>query len=250
MPWWLVEHLARTLEPSERDAVLGDFKELNVTRGKALRGVLGLVARRQAALWNDWRPWVALLGLAGIVGIQLNQISSALVSSLIPHLLAYWNHGVRYETGLTLAGDITVFATQSLALLLCSWTSAFVLGALSRRTLWINGTLFYLLWLFPNIAAPPLILLLLPSIWGMRLGRRVRALKPIHALLLAATTATAASLATWTSGWWTTALATWSQGEWQGGDPWPVRLIPFAIVSLPAAYILVTSRNYISSLTK
>jgi len=54
--WWLVDKLSSVLEANERDAVRGDFAESGATGGQALRDMAGLVARRQAALWMDWRP--------------------------------------------------------------------------------------------------------------------------------------------------------------------------------------------------
>jgi hypothetical protein len=58
--WWFVDLVARTLEADERDAVCGDLAESGESGGQALRDLLGLVLRRQAALWKDWRPWLAL----------------------------------------------------------------------------------------------------------------------------------------------------------------------------------------------
>jgi hypothetical protein len=61
--WRLAEFASQALQPDERDAVLGDFAESGASGGQALMGVLGLVARREAALWKDWRPWLVLVGL-------------------------------------------------------------------------------------------------------------------------------------------------------------------------------------------
>jgi hypothetical protein len=61
--WWLADMVSRLLEPDECDAVRGDLAESGATGGEALRDLLGLVVRRQAALWMDWRPWLALVGL-------------------------------------------------------------------------------------------------------------------------------------------------------------------------------------------
>ena len=58
----LAEFLSCALEPDEREAVLGDIEESQ----EGLRGlfdVLGLVVRRQAALWMNWQPWLVLIGL-------------------------------------------------------------------------------------------------------------------------------------------------------------------------------------------
>lgn len=122
--WWLVDKLSRMLEPSERDAVCGDLAELGLTGGQAFRDLLGLIARRQAALWKDWRPWLALLGIAVPLGLLLTRDSHQIGGSLSRHLWTWWRYGVRYETGLTPAGDVTVFVCGALALVFSSWSAA------------------------------------------------------------------------------------------------------------------------------
>ena len=57
--WLLVEMVSRLLDQPERDVVRGDLAECGARPGPALREVAGLVIRRQAALWIDWRPWLA-----------------------------------------------------------------------------------------------------------------------------------------------------------------------------------------------
>src|SRR6266849_1899138 len=53
--WRLVDISSRILDPSEREAVRGDLVESGETSSQALREVLGLVVRRQAALWTHCR---------------------------------------------------------------------------------------------------------------------------------------------------------------------------------------------------
>ena len=74
--WWSVDLFSRLLEADERDAVRGDLTESGASGGRALRDVLGLVVRRQAALWVDWRPWLALLGVVVTLGLLLSHVSS------------------------------------------------------------------------------------------------------------------------------------------------------------------------------
>lgn len=62
--WPLMNVVSRLLEPEEREAVLGDLAEAGKNTRQALPSVLGLVVRRQAALWKNWRPWLAAFGLA------------------------------------------------------------------------------------------------------------------------------------------------------------------------------------------
>ena len=76
--WWFVDRVSRMLEPGERDAVLGDFAESGLTAAPALRDLLGLIIRRQAALWKDWRPWLALLLVVAPFGILLSLICRSL----------------------------------------------------------------------------------------------------------------------------------------------------------------------------
>jgi hypothetical protein len=54
--WKLVGMLSRMLDSDERLAVRGDLEESVETGLQAVWDVLGLVVRRQAALWKDWRP--------------------------------------------------------------------------------------------------------------------------------------------------------------------------------------------------
>ncbi len=147
--WWLVDKLSRTLEPDDRNAVRGDFAESKLTGGQALRDLLGLIARRQAALWKDWQPWLALIAIAVPIAVILRQLSYSLHGSLLNYLAIPWQFGVRYRTGLTLAEDITVFVSLAAALVACSWMSGFALGSLSRRTVWVQGALFGLIGTFP-----------------------------------------------------------------------------------------------------
>ena len=62
--WSLAEIAAQLLERDEREAVLGDLAEAREGSSEKLFGVLGLVLRRQAMLWKDWRPWLAGFGVA------------------------------------------------------------------------------------------------------------------------------------------------------------------------------------------
>ena len=52
------------LPPHEREVVQGDLLEGGESAWQSLVGILGLVIRREAALWRNWRPWLAAFGLA------------------------------------------------------------------------------------------------------------------------------------------------------------------------------------------
>ena len=145
--WWLVEVAARSLEPGEREAVSGDVAESGETGGQALRDVLGLVVRRQAELWKDWRPWLVLLGLVVPLGVLLSLVSRMTADSSGIYAWMYLNNWtwtylsnagaradlIRYGAGISL---------NYLALVCWSWTGGFVLGVWSRRTIAVNVSLF------------------------------------------------------------------------------------------------------------
>lgn len=61
MCWILTLWLTSTLEEAEREAVVGDLTESGERGGRAFTNVLGLVVRRQAAVWRDSQLWVVLL---------------------------------------------------------------------------------------------------------------------------------------------------------------------------------------------
>jgi hypothetical protein len=212
--WWLVHAISRMLDTGERDAVLGDFAESGETGGQALRDVLGLVVRRQAALWKDWRPWLALIGLVGPVGLSLIVFSAVFSGTWelyrwIVSNYKYIEPALLDQTGFTLRHGILLSVCSLLLLLSWSWTGGFVLGSLSRRTIWAHGVVFCLVWwhfsgALRGALAPKLstALFLPPLIWGVRQGLRLDTLRLRPAIFLAVGTAIVTVLAIWTEGWW------------------------------------------------
>lgn len=267
--WWL-ETLSRVLDPDERAAVLGDFAESGDTARQALRGLLGLILRRQAALWKDWQPWLALLGVAVVIGPRLSHMSGALLFPIYMDVRTYWQHGVLYGTGLSTREEAVIFLCQGLALLVWSWTGGFAIGSLSRRTVWVTGPLYFLFGLYPLLLTLPSLILLplrillvstdyqkellllpwallailqaalfvLPAISGVRQGVRRLALTLPQAGSLAAVIVALVAAATWTGGWQRAAMVRWSGGTWDPSVGWQNRLFVFAFVSWPAAYLL------------
>lgn len=258
---WLMDLLYRTLEPSERDAVQGDFAELGLSPVQQTRDLLGLVARRQVAPWKDWHPWLALLGIALPLGLLLTGSSYTLLARYLRYMSTEWRYGVRYETGLTAAGDCIVFLCQALALILSSWLCGFALASLSRRTLRINAVFFYLTWflllvrgialLFGNGLSPlwaifPLLpsvcLFGVPSAWGMRQSIQCGTLTFRRTILLTAAIITIDALAIWTGSWWHDALITWSHGTWHGPTyNWQKPLLILALTNWPLLYLIATA---------
>jgi hypothetical protein len=58
----------------------------------------------------------------------------------------YWQYGVPYSSGLTETQELETLVCVSLAIICWSWVGGFVLGTLSGDTLYVNGTLFCLVW--------------------------------------------------------------------------------------------------------
>ena len=155
-----IELAAQLLDPGEREAVLGDLRELGVSQGRALGEILGLAARRQAALWAHCRPWLSLLLLilpfslllsvkarfaAGESSVELWMYANNLDVALLG------NYGFWYE----LAHSVPIVLANFLKLFCWSWTAGFVLGLLGSRTAPISrGLLALALVLGGSIAAP------------------------------------------------------------------------------------------------
>jgi len=99
--WWLIDRLSRSLEPNERDTVLGDFTESREPAGRALVDLVGLIVRRRAALWGRWllRNFVAVMIGAGvsfyfrdIIYVNLaSPLTRALITLGLPRHLVYTN---------------------------------------------------------------------------------------------------------------------------------------------------------------
>ncbi len=276
--WWCVDIVSRMLEPGERDAVRGDFAESGETGGQALRGLLGLVLRRQTALWKDWRPWLALVAAVAPLGILLSLVSRRMAQSSAVTSWLYlnnWDWTYVRNTGFRLdfAHDVAVVLFEFLLLSCWSWTSGFVLGFFSRRAIWINGALFCLVLVTVELLGMPqflgrslflsqadtfspnaavfavafyrevfplivhTVLVLLPSLWGMRQGLRLARLPlPLQAMLWASLALAITTLAMQNSVWWQ--VRTWNV------QPPPLphlpSLAPLALLR-PVGYILATA---------
>jgi hypothetical protein len=146
--WWLVDALSQRLEPDEREAVRGDLAESGWTGSRALAEVFGLLVRRQAAMWNNWQPLLALIVLVGPVSLLLGLGCNWVNGSYDLRLWMIRNYRDIDPTGLLVRQSIADLSRISLLLFCWSWAIGFVLGAMSRRTIWINGTLFCVASLF------------------------------------------------------------------------------------------------------
>jgi hypothetical protein len=202
MMWRLVELLSGMLARDERDAVRGDIAESGESAAQALRDVLGLVLRRQAMLWKGWRPWLALAALVVPLGMQLGRSSALTAHTSSIYIWMYANnwdwalvkypgfrHDIAYYAG--------TYALSYLMLACSAWAGGIAVGWLSRRAISVNAALFCAVVLttpypkvpfaggssnaavfsltFYRVVFPVIVqtaLVLLPAIWGMRLGSR------------------------------------------------------------------------------
>jgi hypothetical protein len=247
--WWLVDVLSETLEPDERDAVRGDFAESGESGGQALRGLIGLAVRRQAALWKDWRPWVAPIGLLAPVvcgGFGIGWIAW--------QFRCIWTHGVRYEVGMPVTDDLVRLVCCCILPIAWAWSGGFVLGGFSRRAVWthpalispllaLSGGLLYahglLFWLLPIAILMPI-----PFLWGVRRGARGGTFRIGLAVWLAAALAISTLAVQVEDGRASLAFAAWSGGGAVDGRlAWTPRLLPFAAIVWQFGLIFATRRR-------
>ena len=229
--WSLVETAARLLARDEREAVLGDLVEAGESTWQGLLGVLGLVFRREAVLWKSWRPWLAGFGVALPSSFQLMGASVSVTWSYLtlrcPELLQ--------KSSLTLGSGALVLLCQALLLIGWSWTGGFVVGSLSRRTLWASTLLCYSPCLFclsrfriESLSRFCLLLFLLPAIWGVHQGLRLSQMKLRWAVIVAL-------------GVTLLMIPSWSNGSWHWWSPsvWSLNWL----LIWPAWYLVATARK-------
>jgi hypothetical protein len=225
--WILVDLVSRLLESDEREAVRGDLVEAGESGWRGLLDVSGLVLRRQVLLWRNWRPWLAAFGLA-FPGSLLLMGFSLSVSQDYQQL---FNPVVVKTTGLTLGPGFSLLVCNILLLLGWSWTGGFVVGSVSRRTVWVSAVLCFLPCMFclarfrvECLSRLCLLLFLLPAMWGVWKGLQIARIKLSSAIVLAVAV-TALTIPMWSR-----------KGAW----------IPNWALSWPAWYLVVTARRSVS----
>ncbi len=185
--WAWVEAACSMLGRDEREAVLGDLIEADEGVWSALFAVLGLVLRREGAVWKTWRPWVASFALS-VPGSFLLMGASLSVSRALQNIFAS-SHGLVVSA----SGSAWLSAIPQVLLLAgWSWTGGFAVGSLSRRTLWVSAAsclipCMYCLSRFriESLSSSCLLLFLLPSVWGASNGLRIGRISRATAILLA-----------------------------------------------------------------
>ena len=159
--WTLADLAAQLLEPHEREAVRGDLAECGASEWRTFREVLGLVVRRQAALWKAWRPWFALVGVVLPLGILLSHASRWWAVSSAHDISLYvrvwdWSYlgypGWRRE----FFASVWSAALSAAALSVWSWTCGYMLASVSRRTVWVAATAFAVVVFLSTLGIPTL----------------------------------------------------------------------------------------------
>ena len=192
MRWRCIEATAGLLAPLDREVVLGDLAETDSTVWRGLGDVLSLAARRQLALWKGWRPWAASIGLALPASLFLmgwSVAASGAVASVLrePAQLSAWG-----------------FSLSRIFLVTCwAWMAGFVVGSVSRSTLWASalaccGPCLHCSSLWPGhgLSFLRLLVFLVPGLFGVWRGRQELRL----GLSLAVSLASAGALAFLISG--------------------------------------------------
>jgi hypothetical protein len=194
--WRCIEAAAGVLAPLEREVVLGDLAETDRGAWRGLCDVLGLAARRQLALWWNWRPWAASLGLALPASLFLMGCSLA-ASAAVARLL-----GEPAPAHL-----LWIPLSRLFLVVFWAWTAGFVVGAVSRGTLWASvlaccaPCLYCLLkWPGHGFSGAQLLIFVLPGLWGVWRGRRDLRLSLPWAFFLAVTAALVPVM--WSNGGW------------------------------------------------
>jgi hypothetical protein len=220
----LVDLVSRLLPPEEREVVQGDLLEGGESAWQSVIAVVGLVLRREAALWRNWRPWLAAFGLAVPSSFLLMGFSLA-VSRAYQQLIG---GPILHATGVAVRPGLALFLCNVLLLAAWSWTGGFVVGSVSRRTVWVSAALSFAPCVFclerfrvESLSRLCLLLFLPVALWGARRGLQVARIKRSSAIALAIAV-TVLTIPTWSSG-----------GAW----------IPNWALSWPAWFLVATARR-------
>ena len=222
--WSMVDAVSQLLERDEREAVRGDLAESGESAEQAFMELLGLVIRRHILHWKSWRPWLSAFGLA-LPGTLLLLGLSFSISQTYQRML----DPVIFETtGFRLAPGLSLLLCQDALLVGWSWTCGFVMGSVSRRTVWVSVALSCIPCLFclarfhiESMSRFCVLLFLPPAVWGLSRGLRIAPIRRSSAIALAVGI-TVLTIPTWSS-----------------SGPW----IPNWALSWPAWYMVATARR-------
>jgi hypothetical protein len=184
--WPLLELTSKLLDQDEREVVLGDLLETNENVWQGFLDVFGLVFRRQAGLWKHPRPWLAGF-VVTLPGSYLLMTASISVSCTYQRLV---NHKVYIGHWPTGHEGFPLLLCHIFLLIAWSWSAGYMVGSLSRRTLWVSVVLSVLptvFFLCMPLSRLCLFLFLLPAILGVRRGLQNPPISLRSASLLALT---------------------------------------------------------------
>ena len=158
--WVLALWLSSTLDEPEREAVIGDLKECAESGGRALASVLGLVVRRQTAIWKDSHFWIVLLILVLPLSFLLCTIAqnAAGLSAVYTWMYANnWDWALTKNIGFwyVLAGAAVHLFLDWLTVVCWSWSAGFLLGCLRNAVQPTARVAFLLLLAVLQIAHVP-----------------------------------------------------------------------------------------------
>src|ERR1700728_4144073 len=220
----LVGFVSHLLEPHEREVVLGDLEEGGESARQSIFAILGRVVRREAALWANWRPWLAAFGLA----LPFSFLLMGFSLSVSRAYQQYVGVSILHATGFNVGPGFALLLCNVLLLAGWAWTGGFVVGSISRRTLWVSAALSFAPCMFclerfrvESLSRLCLLLFLPAALWGARRGLQIVRIKPGAAVALAMGV-TALTVPLWSSG-----------GAW----------IPNWALSRPAWYLVATARR-------
>ncbi len=220
----LLDLVSRLLPPEEREAVQGDLLEGGETAWQSLLAITGLVIRREMDLWRNWRPWLASFGLALPSSFLLMGFSLS-VSRAYQQLVG---GPILHATGVAVRPGLALFVCNVLLLAAWSWSGGFVVGSISRRTIWVSAALSFVPCMFclerfrvESLSRLCLLLFLPVALWGAHQGLQIARIKRSSAIALAIAV-TVLTIPTWSSG-----------GAW----------IPNWALSWPAWFLVATARR-------
>ena len=202
--WSLVETTAQLLEGDRREAVLGDLVEAGESAWQAVLGILSLALRLNITEWKSWRPWLAAFGVSLPASLLLMGVSLSVSQS--------WQRLISPGIEGATPGEVLLpLVGQALLLIGWSWSGGYVVGRVSRRTVWMSAVAccspcLFCLARFHVLSLPRFCLLLfvLPAIWGVRQGLRRTRIR-LSSMLVFTLTLMLLMVAPWHSGgqrWW------------------------------------------------
>jgi hypothetical protein len=230
--WPLVELTSKLLDQDDREAVLGDLLETNENGWRGFLDVFGLVIRRQADLWKDPRPWLAVFAVT-LPGSYLLMYVSISVSCTYQRLVHHKVYGWHAPTG---HEGFPLLLCHIFLLIAWSWSGGYIVGSVSRRTLWASAALCLTPALFLDCMPLPRLcsfLFLLPALLGVCLGARNARISLRSASLLVLTMSVLmisawSTNALWIPNWalicpaWYLVATAWRSGQQGRTKLWPM----------------------------